>query len=276
MQISFAIMVSAQTIPRQRVSAGILSPYAGKGVDVIEQSDTAEKWLLSARNQVLYQRPHVPEAEIVRLIGGRPKQSLAPRTRRSIERWSQSLKPIISPRLTFSTHRIAGTDGRRVSLENGATLRSAKLARSVSRCTHLVCFVGTIGKSIEERISSLSDAGRVTDAFVADAIGSVAVETMIDRFHQGIGGHSQGLHYGTSLRFSPGYCDWSVREQMTLFNVVNAKAIGVSLLSSALMTPRKSVSGVFGLSQEAGAVRSPYNPCRSCGNAGCFCRRETA
>ena len=242
---------------------------------MIEQVNTSLKWLLSAKNQVLYQRPRLPEAEIIRLLGGGTGGKASPRIRKNIARWTKSLASVISPRLVFSTHRISSTDGREVRLENGATLRSPKLARAFSNCEFLVCFVGTAGKSIEDEINGLSEKGKVSEAFVVEAIGSVAAETMIERFHEGALQHSGALSYGTTLRFSPGYCDWSVREQMTLFRLVNAKSIGVSLSANALMSPRKSVSGVFGFAPGVSSVQFPYNPCHFCGNKDCFSRRAT-
>ncbi len=243
---------------------------------MIEQSSASLKWLLSAKNQVLYHRPRFPGAEIVRLLGGGTKGKTTRGTQKRVARWTESLASVLSPRLVFSTHRISDLDGRTVRLENGATLRSEKLARAVSNCEYLVCFIGTVGKSIEEQINGLTEERKVSDACVVDAIGSAAAENSVERFHQGADQHAQALSYGTTMRFSPGYCDWSIREQITLFRLVNAKSIGVSLSTCALMTPRKSVSGVFGLAPGVSSVELPYNPCHHCGNTGCFSRRSSA
>jgi hypothetical protein len=88
--------------------------------------------------------------------------------------------------------------------------------------------------------------------------------------------HAQELGLGTTVRFSPGYCDWSLREQITLFRMVKTRSIGVSLSPSALMKPRKSVSGVFGLSADGPASRVRSNPCLMCEKLDCFSRRVSS
>jgi cobalamin-dependent methionine synthase I len=78
-----------------------------------------------------------------------------------------------------------------------------------------------------------------------------------------------------TYRFSPGYCDWPVTEQKKLFRFLEAERIGVRLLDSCLMQPRKTISGIFGLEEAAQEkMPPPYNPCRDCGRTQCRERRK--
>jgi cobalamin-dependent methionine synthase I len=79
---------------------------------------------------------------------------------------------------------------------------------------------------------------------------------------------------GVTLRFSPGYCDWPISEQKKVFELVQADMIGVSLNESFLMNPRKSVSGLFGITEEPSQTVSGYNPCVHCNKRDCFSRRS--
>jgi hypothetical protein len=47
------------------------------------------------------------------------------------------------------------------------------------------------------------------------------------------------------LPYSPGYCGWHVTGQRRLFDRLEPQRIGVTLNSSCLMQPLKSVSGVL-------------------------------
>jgi hypothetical protein len=243
---------------------------------LLEDPQKELKWLLYAKDQVLYHRPDFPQAEIKRILGGRSGRKLSRKTENLVSGWIQRLRSMVSPRVVFSIHSTRSVEGPMVRLTNGVTLHSAKLKRAVSPAEFLVCFVATVGNTIEEQIRDLTDKGKMADAFVVDAIGSAAAEAMVDRFHSGAHQHAQVLGYGSTLRFSPGYCDWSVREQIKLFRLVDSKPIGVSLSPSALMTPRKSVSGVFGLTSDLSPINIPYNPCLSCGKKDCYSRRRTA
>ena len=210
------------------------------------------------------------------MLGGGPGHKATRVTQKRVGRWIAQLWSSVSPRIVFSIFSVRSVGGGVVRLANGMTLQGAKLSRAVSKSKYLVCFVGTVGKAIDDLIADLMEKGKVSDAFVVDALGSVCVEAMVERFHQGTDQHARALGYGSTLRFAPGYCDWSLREQITLFRLVDAKSIGISLSPSALMTPRKSVSGVFGLAAGLSAVQTPYNPCVSCGKKDCFSRRLTA
>ncbi len=48
-----------------------------------------------------------------------------------------------------------------------------------------------------------------------------------------------------TLRFSPGYCGWHISGQKRLFKALHPEDIGITLNSSYLMQPIKSVSGVI-------------------------------
>ena len=111
-------------------------------------------------------------------------------------------------------------------------------------------------------------------AFIMDAIGSVAVENTVERFQKlHADTYKKRLQY-VSLRFSPGYCDWPIEEQKKIFSLFEDDQINVRLSESCLMSPRKSISGVFGVTRPMISPFHRYNPCRDCQKKGCEGRRE--
>ena len=77
------------------------------------------------------------------------------------------------------------------------------------------------------------------------ALESLAAETY--QFMESVAS-SKGCKAGGPL--SPGEMDWSIDEQVQLFQLVNAKQIGVSLNTVGMMSPLKSVSLVIGIGPE--------------------------
>jgi len=73
----------------------------------------------------------------------------------------------------------------------------------------------------------------------------------------------------SSMRISPGYCDWLLRGQTVVFNALNARSLGIELLPSFAMMPKKSVSSV------AIAARRVFIQaiCAFCGKTDCSWRR---
>ncbi|OPL13558.1 MAG: hypothetical protein AVO38_13160 [delta proteobacterium ML8_D] len=150
---------------------------------------------------------------------------------------------------------------------------SQKLSSALDGSDEIVCFVATIGTIIEEEINGLIAQNRLSEAYVLDAMGSVAVEDMVEQFHQCRRAPFFSEDKSVTLRFSPGYCDWPVTEQKKLFSLFDSEPPGIELLDSCLMQPRKSVSGVFGLVHCSSSFFQPYNPCRHCKKTDCLARR---
>lgn len=140
----------------------------------------------------------------------------------------------------------------------------------LSRATGLAVFVCTAGAGIEELSRSLSRAGDPFTAFVADAIGSLAVESAMDRVARELARRAAMEGLSVTNRYSPGYCGWNVSEQQKLFRLLPPGFCGVKLTESSLMQPIKSVSGIVGLGREVRQV--PYT-CRRCDQDACLYRR---
>lgn len=221
-----------------------------------------------------YAHTTVDADRVYRLLGRR--QGTTERSR-SVERKLRRLNSIaaglIRPRLTFKAWEVASTAGR-LQLKNGMVLQSPKLARTVRGSTDIICFVATVGRGIEREIQACMDSRRLADAYLLDAIGSAAVEQMVQDFCADMQRWHGFQKRAVTHRFSPGYCDWPVAEQQKLFQLIAAERIGVTLSESSLMQPRKSISGVFGV-QPVGSLSTyqPYLACTDCRRQDCAARR---
>ncbi|MDR2914435.1 MAG: hypothetical protein LBV74_06355, partial [Tannerella sp.] len=71
-------------------------------------------------------------------------------------------------------------------------------------------------------------------------------------------------------RYSPGYCNWSLQEQQKLFHLLGDKPVNVTLSSSCLMQPIKSVSGIIGVGRN---VKEKAYGCTVCNNKDCIYRK---
>ncbi|HET9233062.1 MAG TPA: hypothetical protein VFP10_02850, partial [Candidatus Eisenbacteria bacterium] len=120
----------------------------------------------------------------------------------------------------------------------------------------------TVGFELERRVSNLLAHGESTRALLLDAAGSAAAEEAADELEK-------RLHAGrTHRRFSPGYGSWALTAQRALFELLPHQDVGVELLSSCLMMPRKSVSFAVWLGSES-ETYLPQSRCRACGRIGC-------
>jgi len=128
-------------------------------------------------------------------------------------------------------------------------------------------FIVTIGPDLENSIKSLIERGELTDALFLDAMGSALVEKvaeMVERKWAKSLLKREHIPDGViAVRYSPGYCQWDVKAQETLFGYMGDDGIPVSLTPGGMMHPRKSISGVVVL-EETDPSSSLVAACREC------------
>ncbi len=149
---------------------------------------------------------------------------------------------------------------------------SEVVARLLNECCRVGVFAVTIGGHLEDMVNQLVEDGLMLQAFVLDAIGSDAVEKVADFVEGVIQEKASADGLVTSRRFSPGYCDWDLSQQGSVFRAVRGDSIGIYLTESYLMIPQKSITGIIGIGPLDGNVRG-YNPCNTCNKCDCPGRR---
>ncbi|MBW1996741.1 MAG: hypothetical protein JRJ29_02120 [Deltaproteobacteria bacterium] len=218
--------------------------------------------------------PVIKERELARFLGARDDFNFSSSTTSKIERWSNVLKTFINPWVRYRMIRIESVDRNSVCLEGKLNLKSCNLSKTLRICEETVCFAATIGDRIEKVIKRCMSKNRYSDAYILDAMGSVAIENVVEQFHQRMALHYNKLGKAVTLRFSPGYCDWPVTDQKKIFSLFDSDQIGIELLDSCFIVPRKSILGIFGVyASNNGISNFSYNPCSECPKLDCKTRR---
>lgn len=161
-----------------------------------------------------------------------------------------------------------------INLQNGIlTLSDAELhinriiASQLKNADHLALFVGTIGNKVEKVSEELFLEGDPFEGYIMNIVGSEAAEAVAHIIHETIRYEMDKSGLSVTNRFSPGYCEWDVAEQFKLFKYFPADECKVTLTSSALMQPVKSVSGIIGIGSD---VSINDYPCRKCTRENCI------
>jgi len=108
----------------------------------------------------------------------------------------------------------------------------------------IVLGLATAGDGLERRSAELARLGRSAEALLLDAAGSAAAEEAADRLCARVVAAAPAPESSdrVSCRVSPGYGDWPLAAQPRLFDLLPHAEIGVELLPSLMMRPRKSIS----------------------------------
>lgn len=173
------------------------------------------------------------------------------------------------PRGTYSIYRVKEQGPRALTI--GGTVIKGQVATFLRGASRIVVFLATVGSRITELSRAASLKGDIVVAWALDALGSWAAEAATHALATRLETHL-GSSEALSPRYSPGYCGMNLTEQCGLFELVDAGAVGVTLLPSMLMQPIKSVSGLVGLGDKKD-IEVHYSPCDRCTDVNCTMRR---
>ena len=172
----------------------------------------------------------------------------------------------------------AGVD--RLDLAAGCIeIEGVALQTGVQVCGYLkgadeaALFLCTAGALFSDEAHALNTAGDFLEAYVIDAIGSLTVERAMNRIQRELEAEQAARGRKITNRYSPGYCNWPLKDQQPLFALVGENPTGIELSASCLMSPIKSVSGIIGI---GATVRRRAYGCVICKNTTCIYRRIVA
>lgn len=132
-------------------------------------------------------------------------------------------------------------------------------------------YICTIGEKLPDYSRILMEEGDIMEGYVADVAGNLIVETAIDKLHSLLEDQMAKNGLLITNRYSPGYCEWDIREQKKLFSLFPENYLGVRLTETSLMQPIKTVSGVIGIGEKV--KNNPYT-CDYCTQQNCLYRNK--
>ena len=218
----------------------------------------------------------VDSKKVLRLLGAKKGRRISSASLRRIDLLSEEIEKMLKPQLSYRILTLSEVDKRGIRLSNGTRFNSPKLAKALAKAESVCCFVATVGPFVDMEINRLMQKQRYANAYVLDTLGSMSAENIVAQFYQRMARKQAKKGSGVSMRFSPGYCDWPIYDQRPLFNLfAKTDTPEVVLTKSCLMSPRKSVSGLFGLMpSEVTGTDPSYNPCNTCSKRDCIARRS--
>ncbi len=118
------------------------------------------------------------------------------------------------------------------------SFKSKSLEELLENSQYAVVFIATLGIPFDRLILKYTQT-QPSRALIFQAIGTERIEALCDKFMKEFN--------NTTARFSPGYGDFDLSEQIKIFEILKSDKPEVYLTESLLMTPKKSVSAVFGV-----------------------------
>lgn len=152
-------------------------------------------------------------------------------------------------------------------LDNQAVLNGCKLKlvgkdinNHLNGCEKAILMCATLSVNVDRfiRVTQVTD---MTKAVIIDSLASVAIEQICDNIQEEIADEFKNYHL--TFRYSPGYGDFPIELQKDFLNVLNApKKIGLTATEDSILTPKKSVTAIIGLSKSE--IEKVKKDCQDC------------
>ena len=204
----------------------------------------------------------ISESEVYRYLGyDETKHILTDEIRMLITKCIRQMLDTIEPKVTVSPVLPVSRE------EDGVMVGSCRLsgkdiAAHLDKCQEAVFMAATLGNKIDMLIRR-TETLNMAEAVILDAASNVAIEQVCqmeeDRIREEIIRSGRYL----TIRFSPGYGDLPIQTQHEFLRMLDApRKIGLSVTSSHIMTPRKSITSIMGIADIY--VKGKLSGCGNC------------
>ncbi|UCH95645.1 MAG: hypothetical protein JSV88_02050, partial [Candidatus Aminicenantes bacterium] len=189
-------------------------------------------------------RVKIAEKALLKRIGAAQNRKVSKRIKAGIKKAMEEVSHYIEAKAIYRILPVMKKNSS-IILAGGFSFKSSNLGILFGPCDKAAVFLATIGPEVERVINEYMDRhphyGVILDAAASAAAEATAgyIQNYIDK--------KLSQEEKTTLRYSPGYCDWPISEQREIFEILPHETIGVELSEDSFMSPRKSVSGVIGI-----------------------------
>lgn len=172
---------------------------------------------------------------------------------------------------TFQEIKKIDKENGLIELTNGTILYGINIARTFIEADYIAIGLTTIGSALEEKVASMFANDELAAGLMLDCIGSEAAEGAAQFIDSKIDEHISLFNYNRTPRMSPGYGSFEITQQKQLFQLIDSNKVKITLASSSIMIPQKSVSFIIGCGKNVKHY-STLSPCRVCDVRDCQMR----
>lgn len=158
------------------------------------------------------------------------------------------LLKVIRPRFCYKVFDIDFCDDYVMLKGAELNLSGISITEHLKGCEKAAVMCATLSGDVDKMLRQ-NEISNMVQALIIDALANAAIEQVCDEVEQIIMKEFEG--YNHTWRFGVGYGDFPLTTQKLLLETLDAgKRIGVCATESCILTPRKSVTCVIGLSKE--------------------------
>jgi hypothetical protein len=216
---------------------------------------------------------HLEDLEFLQYMGpGKVRKSIerileSPQKRAEFDQSKTDLLRLVDPKVGWKKFRLLGIEGEQLIIEDNIALGGGPVADVIQGSQEIIVGICTIGSKVEAEVAEHMKFNRLTRGYFLDLMANWAVDSVRNQFYTTMKTQVKAKHnFHTSIMMWPGQ-DWPLSDQTILFDLLKeeSKQIGVTLTSSLLMIPQKTVTFLFGIGPNAIKMENGIQ-CQICSN----------
>jgi len=202
-----------------------------------------------------------PEA-VARYLGGAAYRLTGKMRRRvcdGIDRAVAMVKPVAEYRVIS----VEKTRQHCASGRYGSTFPNVAHDLVESSAPYFAVYLATLGEGLESAVRDLGARSEMVAAMALDAIGTAMLDIMGRKLEGLVDSRARRLGFFSGDRIGPGLNGADMENQVLLFSLIDAGALGVVLNASLVMQPAKSISA-FVIFNNEDLRQAPGKKCSRC------------
>ena len=151
------------------------------------------------------------------------------------------------PEIVFICREVVDVGPETLGIVEGPTFHGRCFAAHLKGARQVICFLVTIGPALDDRVTEMANGDELLEALFLDTAGWLAIEDALRAFRRHVSARIRPQGLRLSPRLGPGFLDWPLTDQHEFFSIFSGESLSVTLSEHSVMTPKKSISGLFGL-----------------------------
>jgi len=190
---------------------------------------------------------------------------------KQIEDCTSEIQSLLRKTYTYKIFDCEVTDNKVNLKDTVISLEGRDIAKHLKSSQKCAMLAVTLGIEVDRMLAYYSKINLST-AVVMDACASVIVEEICDKVQREIGEEAKKLGLYITDRYSPGYGDLTLKNQLGILRVLDAeRTLGLTLTENYLLQPQKSVTAIIGLQKNK--YKEKFHKCKKCNLQKCEFRK---
>lgn len=205
----------------------------------------------------------ITEDDINRVEGAESSEVRIPASRVLCRDALTEIYELANPQVLCEVAPIKHIVGHEVCLDKDVVLTSPLLVRLSAAAESMFLCLCTLGSGIDERIDYYYSKGSHAKAYYLDLAGTALIGAVSRKIANNTKKQLQALGLNTTISLEPGHSYWpDLLQQRLIYDMLKASAIGVKILDSGVILPKKSLTLVMGIGKNI--PENTKNHCHYC------------